>query len=394
MWSLHRKQRVNMQFSRRQLLGWGSTIAAGAAFGFQHFAVARSEHNRYGKLLADPAGILNLPAGFTYRVLLQTGDLMSDGAQRRDLPDGMAAFVGAPGQTILMCNHERVENGGVSRLVIDQKTLRVLSSNDVLTGTQRNCSGGPSPWGWLSCEEVTLGGVWLCPADTTRALSVTQRRRLDAYGSFCHEAVCVDPQSLIAYLTEDDGPSYLYRMVPHDRKYPFSGQLQALSARAPGGQDTQDMRVGDAFDIGWVRVEPRQARASAQSKGATVFHRGEGIWFFDGAVYFTCTSNDQLFKLTPQGDGGRVQLIANDFSSPDNITVTPWGDVVVAEDQKGRCRLRVLDARGKVSTLAENAVGIAEEFAGVCFSPDGSTLFCNLQKSGHTVAIQGPFKSA
>jgi uncharacterized protein len=379
-----------MQFSRRQFLGWGSTIATGA-LGFQHFAVARTEHNRYGKLIDDPLGMLNLPAGFSYRVLAQTGDRMSDGAQRRDLPDGMAAFPGALGQVILMCNHERYENGGVSRLVVDQKTLRVLSSNDVLTGTQRNCSGGPSPWGWLSCEEITLGGVWLCPTGTGRALGPSERRRIDAYGSFCHEAVCIDPERLIAYLTEDDGPSYIYRMVPIDRKHPFVGQLQALRARTPAGQDTSEMRVGDGFDVGWVNVEAKQARASAQSKGATVFQRGEGIWFFDGAVYFTCTSNDQLFKLTPQGEGGRVELIANDFSSPDNITVSPRGEVVVAEDQKGRCRLRVLDVQGKVSTLAQNALGIAQEFAGVCFSPDGSTLFCNLQKSGHTVAIQGPF---
>ena len=30
-------------------------------------------------------------------------------------------------------------------------------------------------------------------------------------------------------------------------------------------------------------------------------------------------------------------------------------------------------------------------FAGACFSPDGSTLFANLQSPGITVAISGPF---
>jgi secreted PhoX family phosphatase len=31
------------------------------------------------------------------------------------------------------------------------------------------------------------------------------------------------------------------------------------------------------------------------------------------------------------------------------------------------------------------------ELAGVCFAPDGSTLFFNLQREGVTVAITGPW---
>ena len=41
-------------------------------------------------------------------------------------------------------------------------------------------------------------------------------------------------------------------------------------------------------------------------------------------------------------------------------------------------------------TLARNAFN-GSEFAGACFSPDGSTLFVNLQSPGITVAITGPF---
>lgn len=382
-----------MNLTRRQILGWGTTVFAGAAFGFQHLAAARSEVNRFGVLSTDATGLLNLPKGFSCKVLAQTGDKMSDGSLRRDLPDGMAAFAGADGQIILMCNHERDENGGVSRLIVDSKTLRVVAMNDVLTGTARNCSGGPSPWGWLTCEEVPRGGVWLCPTETTSALAGKRRQRIHDYGSFSHEAVCVDPERCIAYLTEDDGPSHLYRMVPHDKKHPFAGQLQALSSTSSGVKDTADMRVSEKFDIKWVSVDAKTARASARAKGAAIIHRGEGIWFHDGVVYFTATANDQLFKLTPRGNSGTLELIATDFSCPDNITVAPWGDVIVAEDQLGHCRLRVVDSKGRVSTLAENAVSFRQEFAGVCFAPDGKTLFCNLQKSGHTLAIQGPFNS-
>ncbi|MEM9226817.1 MAG: alkaline phosphatase PhoX, partial [Verrucomicrobiota bacterium] len=40
--------------------------------------------------------------------------------------------------------------------------------------------------------------------------------------------------------------------------------------------------------------------------------------------------------------------------------------------------------------LAENILN-ANEFAGACFSPDGSILFVNIQQPGLTIAITGPW---
>ena len=34
------------------------------------------------------------------------------------------------------------------------------------------------------------------------------------------------------------------------------------------------------------------------------------------------------------------------------------------------------------------------EIAGVCFSPDGSVMFVNVQQNGVTLAITGPWASA
>jgi hypothetical protein len=61
---------------------------------------------KYGPLVKDPAGVFDLPEGFTYKVISQTGDLMSDGLLVPDRPDGMATFEGSRGRVILIRNHE------------------------------------------------------------------------------------------------------------------------------------------------------------------------------------------------------------------------------------------------------------------------------------------------
>ena len=48
---------------------------------------------------------------------------------------------------------------------------------------------------------------------------------------------------------------------------------------------------------------------------------------------------------------------------------------------------------GSQYLLASNAYS-SSELAGVCFSPDGSILFVNIQNPGMTVAISGPFPAS
>ena len=59
----------------------------------------------FGQLYQDPAGIVNLPAGFRYTIISRTGDKMSDGLITPSAPDGMAAFPmsGDNNRCILVC---------------------------------------------------------------------------------------------------------------------------------------------------------------------------------------------------------------------------------------------------------------------------------------------------
>ncbi|NER29159.1 MAG: DUF839 domain-containing protein, partial [Symploca sp. SIO1C4] len=115
--------------------------------------------------------LLDLPDGFKYVAFSITGQPMNDGNLVPEDHDGMAAFAGPRGTTILVRNHEisaSEENqltapdskkydplaaGGTSTLIVSKERKLIRHFNS-LAGTIRNCAGGPTPWGsWISCEE-------------------------------------------------------------------------------------------------------------------------------------------------------------------------------------------------------------------------------------------------
>jgi len=213
----------------------------------------------YGALLKDPEGLLDLPAGFQYRVLstakrnadadARFTQRLSNGELVPPLHDGMGAFRGNAGLTVLVRNHELdfrdspivdarrgrpydpLARGGTTTLWVDRERglVRAFPS---LSGTTRNCAGGVTPWGsWLTCEEaVDLPGPVdpvnhdLTPLATRRhgyVFEVDSRSEdlvdpvpLVAMGRFRHEAAAVDRATGFVYLTEDRGDGLLYRFRP------------------------------------------------------------------------------------------------------------------------------------------------------------------------------------
>ena len=82
----------------------------------------------------------------------------------------------------------------------------------------------------------------------------------------------------------------------------------------------------------------------------------------------------------------------NTLEHADNICVAPWGDIIVAEDGENDQFLLGITHDGRVYKIARNAMN-GSEFAGCTFSPDGSTLFANIQNPGLTLAIKGPWRT-
>lgn len=291
----------------------------------------------YGPLVSDSDGYLDLPQGFSYRVISYFGDRMDDGLVVPDRFDGMGCFAMDRGRVALVRNHElrardladgafaggagsgiatydrdtggRALPGGTTTLVYDPASGRVEAQHLSLVGTIRNCAGGITPWGsWLTCEEdVTRAGngvardhgwVFEVPA---AARGLVTPEPLTAMGRFNHEAAAVDPRTGIVYLTEDREDGLLYRFLPDVRgELARGGRLQALAFAGERGADSRNwtgaaLAKGIEVPTRWVDLDHVDSpdddlRQRGAAKGAVLFARGEGIHFGDGEFFFCCTS--------------------------------------------------------------------------------------------------------
>ena len=413
---------------------------------------AQQGNGGYGALLPSREldGIISVPRGFRAALLSTAGEEMVGGVVPYAF-DGMAAFRAGADRVRLVRNHEVRDGAAVSRPFgerpYDAKgpggttTVEVLLGRDgearvirqfaSLTGTCVNCAGGATPWGsWISCEETVEGTAagrsrnhgytFEVPAAANGPVTPVPLR---AMGRFEHEALAVDPATGWVYLTEDRTQAGFYRFTPA-----VAGQLSqggTLEALAIVGLDGYDTRVNQSLltphRVRWVTIDnPDSDEAVLPSgyvynqglaKGAAQFARLEGCWYGDNSIYFNATTGGnarmgQVWQYHTQRN--ELQLVfespsADVLNSPDNICVSPRGGLVICEDGIETNFVRGLTSEGRVFDLARNNLN-RSEWAGACFSPQGRTLFVNLQgetnpvenpgsDKGMTFAIWGPWQA-
>jgi len=320
--------------------------------------------------------------------------------------------------------------GGTTTLVYDEDKEQLVESYLSLAGTYRNCAGGVTPWNsWLTCEEdVTKANQDTAEKDHGFVFEVPALNKglatpipLKAMGRFNHEAVAVDLKTGIVYLTEDRHDALFYRFIPNQvGKLMEGGKLQAMAIVDQKSWDTRNWEHPMVFKdktyaIHWIDLDGVTApeddlRKRGFQKGAAKFARSEGIWMGKNELYFACTNGGpkqfgQVFKyrLSPfegtnkeQQHPGTLKLFAESEEKSvmhmcDNLTLSPWGDVLLCEDNGELNHIKGINQRGQLYTLACNRSS-QSELTGAVFSPTGKTLFVNIQENGDTLAIKGPWE--
>ncbi|WP_416967357.1 alkaline phosphatase PhoX [Streptomyces sp. 4F14] len=423
-----------------------------------------SEDLGYGPLIADPRGLLALPAGFTYRVITHSGRTrLESGEFTPSNHDGTAAFDGPRGTTLLVNNHELqgprdgwthpvpltdglvydpAASGGCT--VVEVRPDGQVAEWVGIAGTSTNCAGGRTPWGtWLTCEEnsdragtngMTKDHGYVFEVDPVDRRANKDPKPLKFFGRYDHEAVVIDPRRGHAYLTEDAArPSgLLFRWTPPEGFRHGRGKLRTLAddagvLQAPRcfdstGAFVDDLsratRTGTVYGVDWVDVPDRDAgtlpvRMQFADGEVTRARKLEGMWWGDGGAYFVSSyarsgspvqHDGQVWFYHPERRTLTLKVLlgpAGDdaYLGPDNITVSPYGGLVIAEDGEGAQHLFGATDSGRTYPIARNELNIGTEeapdygeFAGVTFSPDGRTLYASIQTPGIMVAITGPWK--
>lgn len=367
-------------------IGIGSGVAVMGAGLLSACEVLRAD---YGDLLPPDANGLMLPPGFASRVVAVSGQPVGATSHLwHPNPDGGACFALAGGGWVYVSNSEtNAPGGGVGRIEFASDGT-IVAAGQILSGTDRNCAGGPTPWGtWLSCEEVSRGQVW--ETDPSGVQPAVVRSGL---GAFKHEAAAVHPSTGHVYLTEDQTDGALYRFIPTVAGQLDAGELQVLTEI-------------DAA-LAWAPVpEPSAPTTSTRNQvaGTKRFNGGEGIWCKGESLYFATKGDNRLWHYVPVL-GSLAVLYDDDTSATpvltgvDNVTM-PGGrgadHVFVAEDGGNLEIVAVdLETTGHPATPFCRLTGRSwTEIAGPAFTPDGDRLyFSSMRSPGETFEITGPFR--
>lgn len=283
---------------------------------------------------------------------------------------------------------------------------------------------------------------------------------IEAWGRAPWEAVVIAPNREQVYITEDssrpNGLFYRWTAPRGQRLRQYvarslsrnAGRLEALVVHTGDGSVLPDLayvtsaQIGRPFRTSWKTVPDRHARdtsirkqfadgevtRSKKLEGAWGDRRGmyfvasfafgpddlpadatkhDGqIWYYDYRTetltlmaYFPYNELLHSETLDPETGLGLSRDLA--FDGPDNLHVSPYGSLVLAEDGSTANHLLSWTRATGAQAIARNLIvaeqtstgtNVYSEMTGPTFSPNGAVLFGNVQEPGHCFAIRGPWR--
>jgi Alkaline phosphatase PhoX len=394
-------------------------------------------------LVTDPAGVIDLQAGYTYTDLYRACEpgvqSTEDGTtwQMPDDPDANVVFSRPGGGYWLLSNHELTDPrdpfqgdagkchvtertpgdddsngwGSVSRITLAQDGTTVLEKELITTGLHDLCAGARTPWGtYLTNEEFPFvvdplkqsGWVWEIEPATGR------QTRATGMGWFSHEQEAHVGKAWV--LTDDRGNNqYMYKFVPDRANDLTSGNLYGLVFNRVTNTGTW---VGplDPFnpeaDMVALAGPPTASNSFSKAEGIVSGPTGNSVTFSEsgagadpGRVFvLTDLNKDVVHGYTlVEGDFGRL-------GRPDNLRYTDAGDLFIMEDHSASDFAR--GNTGNVNQVwvlprgeegASNLIlfaQTADEPTGPWFSNDNHLLYLSIQaeapKISHVIGIRAP----
>lgn len=324
------------------------------------------------KLTLDKTHNIAIPEGSSIRIVAQSSKpvISHKAFLWHSAPDGGACFPLDDHGWIYVSNSEMTkQRGSVSAIRFNSKG-DIIDSYSILKNTTFNCAGGKTPWHtWLSCEESgNHGQVYECDPNGKKDAKVRP-----AMGSFKHEAVAVDPQSHVYYMTEDVKDGCLYRFKPDVKGDLSSGVLEVA--------------VANKNVLSWRKLEDPFAKTKPtryQVLEAARFKGGEGIVYHGGKISFTTKRDNVVWQY--HINTGLISKIydAANYQQPlltgvDNIEVSQSGELLIAEDG-GNMQIIALDHNYQPHVLVQILGQDRSEITGPAFTPDGKRLYFSSQR--------------
>jgi secreted PhoX family phosphatase len=326
-----------------------------------------------GAPVADPAGVIDVPAGYGYDVLARScvDDATStESGATGQMPDDFDANVTVPGprsSVWLLSAHELTQvrpgdfpgdagkcatpeqataddgdsdgTGSVSRLTLGHDGTTVNARELITTGLHNLCAGALTPWRtflvneefpFVNDPESRSGWVWEIDPKTGA------QKRATGMGRLSHEQEALYRGAW--YITDDRGDyQFLYKFVPDHRRDLSTGKLFGLKFdRATNTGEwigpldpmapEQDMeaRVGGVADA---------TNSFSKHEGIVRDQRGRGVVFSESA---SGADPGRVWLLRDGKKGPRGEVLAEGdwtrFSRPDNLRFNRRGDLLIFED--------------------------------------------------------------
>jgi secreted PhoX family phosphatase len=327
----------------------------------------------------------DLPDGYSQTIVVRETQVASQtgiGASANLFDMNTLNETGPQAGRYLYRTHEVNSNGAVTRTDLWTNET-VLISQDV--GYRRLDGIAWTPWRTVLFAEETTGGRIFEYFPTTDA--VVNRSNM---GLRSHEGLRVDAHGNVYGISETT-PGYVFKFVPDRRGDLSSGTSYALKV-------ADVSKTGDAE---WVELDMEgyayDSNAAAAAAGATGWSRPEDVETNTqtgnsrgggNTLYVAVTGEDLVLRIQLMGDEAYVSNFIEGvagFSSPDNLALSPSGDLFVAEDPSSVPVGDDIWAAATGPDVATEVVRFASlrdcvaEGSGIYFDRDGKTLFVNVQ---------------